>query len=71
MALRIAAILALALVAMAQTAPLVTRQADRTLEPKDMAAVRRIRSLIEERARVKDNPSIPAAERRRLRNRRD
>ena len=50
MALRFPAILALAVVAMAETAPLVTRQADRTLEPKDMAVVRRIRSLIEERA---------------------
>ena len=60
MALRFAAILAIAVVGMAETAPLVTRQADRTLEPKDMAAVRRIRSLIEERAR-KTAGAPPAA----------
>jgi formylglycine-generating enzyme required for sulfatase activity len=43
-------VLALAFVATAETAPLFIRQADKTLDPKEMAAVQRIRTRIEERA---------------------
>jgi len=49
----------MALVTMAETAPLFTRQADKTPDPKEMAAVRRIRTHIEERA--KRTASAPSA----------
>ena len=65
MTLRFSAILAVALVAMAEAAPL-TRQADKTPDPKEMAAVQRIRAHIErieedERARKKTASASSAA----------
>ena len=50
MKLRLAAILGMALVAIAETAPRVTRQAASAVDAKEMAAVERIRARIEERA---------------------
>jgi formylglycine-generating enzyme required for sulfatase activity len=47
--LNLSIVLTVALVAMAGTAPLFT-QADKTIDAKEMAAVQRIRTLIEERA---------------------
>ena len=51
MKLCLAAILGMALVAMAETAPRVTRQAASAVDAKEMAAVQRIRTLIEERGK--------------------
>ena len=51
MKLCLAAILGMALVAMAETAPRVTGQAASAVDPKEMAAVGRIRTLIEERGK--------------------
>jgi formylglycine-generating enzyme required for sulfatase activity len=50
MKLSLPAILAVAFVAMADTAALFPRQADKPIDPKEMAAVQRIRTQIEERA---------------------
>jgi formylglycine-generating enzyme required for sulfatase activity len=54
------AILAMALMLMAGTAPLVTQQADKAPDPKQLAAVQRIRARIEERA-TKTASAPPAA----------
>ena len=52
MKLRLSAALAMALVALAEASPLVVaRQAGKPSDPKEMAAVQRIRTRIEERAR--------------------
>ena len=50
----------MALVAMAETAPRVTRQAASAVDPKEMAAVERIRARIEERGK-KTATASPAA----------
>jgi formylglycine-generating enzyme required for sulfatase activity len=55
---RLSAVLAIALVAMAGT-PLFTQQADKALDPEQLAAVRKIRTRIEERAKKASGP--PAA----------
>ena len=59
MTLRFAAIAAMSLLAMAETAPRVTRQAASAVDAKEMAAVGRIRALIEERG--KKTASAPSA----------
>ena len=59
MKLRFAAIVAMSLLAMAETAPRVTGQAASAVDPKEMAAVGRIRALIEERG--KKTASAPSA----------
>ena len=59
MTLRLAAIVAMSLLAMAETAPRVTGQAASAVDPKEMAAVERIRALIEERG--KKTASAPSA----------
>jgi formylglycine-generating enzyme required for sulfatase activity len=59
MTLRFAAILAMAVVAMAETALLFTQPAAKPLDPKEMAAVGRIRARIEEQA--KKTASAPPA----------
>ena len=59
MTLRLAPILAITLVAMAQTALLFTQQADKAVDPQELAAVQRIRARIEER--TKKTASAPAA----------
>jgi formylglycine-generating enzyme required for sulfatase activity len=53
-------VLAMALAAMAETAPLVVARQDKTFDPKEMAAVQRIRTRIEERA-AKTASAPPAA----------
>jgi formylglycine-generating enzyme required for sulfatase activity len=60
MKLCLAAILGMVLVAMAETAPRVTRQAASAVDPKEMAAVQRIRTNIEARTR-KNASAKPAA----------
>jgi len=58
MKLRLSAVIAMSVLATAMTVPLFS-QADKTFDPKEMAAVTRIRSLIEERA--KKTASTPSA----------
>jgi formylglycine-generating enzyme required for sulfatase activity len=58
MKLRLSAVLAMLLVAMAEAAPLFTRQADK-VDPKELAAVQRIRSLIE--GQSKKSAGVPPA----------
>ena len=59
MTLRFAAIVAMSLLAMSETAPGVTRQAASAVDAKEMSAVARIRTLIEERG--KKTASAPSA----------
>ncbi|HXG56609.1 MAG TPA: SUMF1/EgtB/PvdO family nonheme iron enzyme [Vicinamibacterales bacterium] len=56
MKLRLAAVFALACVAMADTAPALVSQADTTIDPKEIAAVGRIRARIEKQALSKKRP---------------
>ena len=58
MKLRLPAVITVSLLAIAMTAPLFS-QAGNTFDPKEMAAVRRIRTLVEERA--KKTAGVPAA----------
>jgi len=53
------AVFAVALAALAETAPIPARQADKTLDPTELAAVRQIRARIEERS--KKTAGAPAA----------
>ena len=50
MKLRLSGVLGFAFLVTANTAPLLPHQADRAIDPKEMAAVQRIRTRIEERA---------------------
>jgi formylglycine-generating enzyme required for sulfatase activity len=61
MKLYLAAILGMGLVAMGETAPRVTRQAASAVDPKEMAAVGRIRTHIEERVKKIAAASAPSA----------
>lgn len=56
MTLRLPAILAISLVALVEAAPPLHRQADSGIDPKEMAAVREIRTRIDERAKKSPAP---------------